>query len=82
MPFEQGKEKTGGRKKGTPNKLTKEIRDLLKSIYEEEIENIPIYLADLKPKEKLDFLIRITPYILPKVETIDLEFGEDGITWR
>jgi len=30
MPFEQGKEKTGGRKKGTPNKLTKEIRDLLK----------------------------------------------------
>ena len=69
MAFEKGKKKTGGRKTGTPNKLTGQIRDLLKSIYEVELENIPDFLEEISVRERLDFIIRITPYILPKLDS-------------
>jgi hypothetical protein len=32
MPFEQGHKKKGGRTKGIPNRLTKEMRSVLKDI--------------------------------------------------
>ena len=34
-------EKTGGRQKGTPNKVTSELRSKLKNLMHDEIENIP-----------------------------------------
>ena len=76
MAFQKGKTKTGGRKKGTPNRLSNQIRDLLKSIYEDELEKLPEYLEELTTKERLDFVIKITPYILPKLDRIHYEKGE------
>ena len=43
--------KYGGRKKGTPNKLTKELREVLKNVLYNEIENIEESLESLEPKE-------------------------------
>ncbi len=82
MPFEKGRVKTGGRQAGTPNKFTKEIRDILKSVYEQELENIPKYLKDLSSKERLDFLLKITPYVLPQVNKIDMDEGEPFAVWE
>ena len=62
--------KFGGRTKGTPNKLTKELRTVLKNILYNEIEKIEEYLDGLEPKEKLDTIIKLMPYILPKTSTI------------
>jgi len=81
MAFEKGKGKTGGRQKGTPNKMTKEIRDLLKSIYETELEKVPQYLEELTPKERINFIIKISPFILPRLDSIDMEFGEPFKMW-
>jgi hypothetical protein len=36
MPFQKGKEKTGGRQPGTPNKATAEIKVLLNRLLPEE----------------------------------------------
>jgi len=45
--------KTGGREQGTPNKLTKELRSILKNILAKEMETIPVNL------EKLEQLVMI-----------------------
>jgi hypothetical protein len=62
--------KYGGRQKGTPNRLTKEIRTLLKDILHQELEQIQERLELLKPKERLELLIKLIPYILPKVRSV------------
>ena len=62
--------KYGGRQKNTPNRVTKELRTLLKDILYQELEEIQERLELLKPKERLELLIKLMPYILPKVTTI------------
>lgn len=76
MAFKEGHEKKGGRKKGTPNRLTKEFRVLLKSILYEEVERIPEYLESLEPKEKLEAIIKLLNYAVPKVQSINSKDGE------
>tara|TARA_B100000787_G_C16155017_1_gene278455 strand:- start:949 stop:1194 length:246 start_codon:yes stop_codon:yes gene_type:complete len=62
--------KYGGREKGTPNKLTKELRSVLKDILYQELEQIQEHLDSLKPKERIELLIKLMPYILPKVTNV------------
>lgn len=68
--------KTGGRTKGTPNRMTKEIRAVLKDVIGEQLESMPDVLATLEPKEKLEFIIKLMPYVLPKVEAVKMNDGE------
>ncbi len=70
------KEKTGGREKGTPNKLTKEIRQTLKTALAGQIEKIPELLEQLPDEKRLGYLIKLLPYVLPKVESVDMRSGE------
>ena len=62
--------KYGGRQKGTPNKLTKELRTVLKDILYQELEQIQERLDTLKPKERIELLIKLFPYALPKVTSV------------
>ena len=62
--------KFGGRKKGTPNKMTKELRSTLKDVLFHEIEEIEDRLDLLDLKDRLELLIKLMPYALPKVTSI------------
>ena len=62
--------KYGGREKGTPNRMTKELRSVLKDVLFEEIEALKIRLDTLKPKERVELLIKLMPYALPKVTSV------------
>ena len=68
--------KTGGRVKGTPNILTHELRDILKQFISNEIENLSKedVLSKLTYSERLVFLTKILPYVLPKVQPILSEY--------
>ena len=57
--------KFGGRKKGTPNRLTKELRTLLKDIVFEELESIEDKLDRLDDKERIEVVIKLMPYVFP-----------------
>ena len=52
MPFEIGHQKKGGRKQGIPNKSTKQLRELLTDVLQEEIERIPGILTLLQTPNK------------------------------
>jgi hypothetical protein len=62
--------KYGGRQKGTPNKLTKEIRTVLKDLIYKELDEIQEHLDSLEPKQRIELVIKLIPYVLPKVDSI------------
>ena len=62
--------KYGGRQKGTPNRMTKELRVLLKDIMYQELEKIQERFSLLEPKQRIELIIKLMPYILPKVNSI------------
>lgn len=73
--------KTGGRKKGTPNRSTKEVRERMKDVFYSELENLPRLLAELTPKERVDVLVKMSPYLLPKLETVSPLEDDPDLDW-
>ena len=72
--------KTGGRKKGTPNKTTGTIREKLAEVTS-EYYNSKLFMDDvsqLKPNERVMFMERLTAYVSPKMQatTIDATVQE------
>lgn len=70
--------KYGGREAGTPNRLTKELRAALKNILHQEIELLPDHFNKLEPKDRLELLVKLLPFALPKVEPESYQIGEGG----
>ena len=67
---------SGTSKSGTPNKTTKEIRNVLKGVINNELENIQSLLNEMQPKERLEVVIKLIPYVLPKIEIVKPSYGE------
>lgn len=59
--------KSGGRKKGTPNKLTYETRQVLVNLVNHELENLPDLLKAMDPKDRVEVVTKLIPYALPKM---------------
>jgi len=62
--------KFGGRTKGTPNKVTKELRSILKDFLFYELEGLDERMEQLTTKERIDVMVKLMPYIFPKLEKI------------
>ena len=58
--------KTGGRIKGSENKVTSQIREKIYLILENQFETFESELNNLKPKDKFELLIKLLPYVIPK----------------
>lgn len=56
--------------------LTNNLRDNLKGIMQKEIEKLPETLKALEPKERLNIVCRLMPFVFPKVETVHPKEGE------
>ena len=59
--------KTGGREKGTPNRTTREAREMLLSILEDYQES-QLYedLEAVKPEVRLKFMADLMKHLIPK----------------
>jgi len=67
--------KTGGREKGTPNKLTSEIRDVYKELLEKNLNNIDVWLKETSkdhPDKALNFIIKLSEFVVPKLQSTHL----------
>lgn len=60
-----------GRPKGTPNKVTSTIRNWIVELINDNREQLQNDLKSLDPKDRLSFIEKLLPYILPKVERAD-----------
>lgn len=73
MPLGQ---KFGGRVPGSINKTTQEIREIIKKVIENELDGFDEKLSKLKDRDRFEIILKLLPYILPKMESIN----EDGTT--
>lgn len=62
--------KTGGRQQGTPNRLTKEIRGVLKDFVHQEIELLSEHIETLEAESRIQLLIKIIPFVLPRIKEV------------
>jgi hypothetical protein len=60
------KEKTGGRKKGTPNRHTSEIKEAIKNIIDNKLNDVINDFDLLQPQQRIKFFIDLLPYVIPK----------------
>jgi hypothetical protein len=58
--------KTGGRNKGTPNKTTSEIRELINELSFKYLDDD---LSKLEPKDRLLILTKLLSYSIPRPAT-------------
>jgi hypothetical protein len=68
--------KYGGRQKGTPNRLTKELRAILKGALHKELESIGELLEQLEPKERIEVLIKLMPFVFPRMNKVSHSMDE------
>ena len=73
-----GSEKTGGRKKGTPNKKTIGLENALANHNIDLVEQLAQLLPQLAVDKRADVLLNMMSYLFPKRKAIEL--SSDPIT--
>jgi hypothetical protein len=73
MPFQKGIVKKGGRKPGSLNKNTKVMLAFVDYIVSKGYEDADEIWADLKAKDKMDAMIKMFEYRMPKHARVEYE---------
>ena len=68
-----------GRKAGTPNKATKDIRDAFTLLIENNIDTLQEDLKGLEPKQRVKLLLDMAQFVVPKLRNVDLKTDEKEI---
>lgn len=78
MPFKKGKPKTGGKKKGTPNKATASIREKFSQLLDGySIDLMTKDLKSVEPAERLRIVSGLAEFIIPKMNRTEVK-NDDG----
>ena len=76
MPRGKGTAKTGGRKAGTPNKVSKASRELVNDIIERNATNFDKAMEEIYANDKVTFAaiyVKLIPYVTPKLNSVDIK---------
>lgn len=79
-PFPKGqpRPKTGGRRKGTPNRATQDVRAAISMLAEETVGEVRSWLAEIEdPAKRFDLWLRMIEYHIPKLGRVE-HTGEGG----
>ena len=66
MSREIGSLKTGGRQKGTPNKVSAELKEWVQSVIDSNKKQFETDLQVVEPEKRLAMLEKLLQYVLPK----------------
>lgn len=73
MPFEEGREKTGGRTKGVENKVTSKVRESFTNLLEDNLDQLRKDFKELEPKDRIKLFLDLSQYVLPKLKQTELK---------
>lgn len=72
--MEKGKTNNpNGRPKGTPNKITQDMRQWLSTVIDKNRRQMERDLKALKPKERLQMLEKLMQYVIPRQQAVKAE---------
>jgi hypothetical protein len=56
--------------------LTKEVRAVLKELVFDEISQVQFHFEKLEPRERVELLIKLMPYVCPKIQSASHSINE------
>jgi len=65
-----------GRPKGTPNRITGQLRDAITEFIEGNFNEVVLYWRKLEPKDKLNFYRDLLQYVVPKLASTEIKTNE------
>ena len=80
------RQKTGGRTKGTPNKVNREFRETVRKLLDDNAENVGTWITQVAeghgenkadPAKALDLLAKLSEFAAPKLGRVE-HTGKDG----
>ena len=71
------RKKTGGRKKGVPNKTTAELKALVHELVSENIDTFRKNFNSLDDGTKFVVVLKLLPYVLPKQSENKISLDEE-----
>ena len=80
MARPKGTPKTGGRQKGTPNKVTASVKGWLSCLIDKNRKQIERDLKAVDPMERLQMLEKLMQYVVPKQQAIKAAVSFDNMT--
>jgi len=66
--------KTGGREKGTENKVKKDVKQAFQTLVEGNLSNIEKWLQEVgkeNPAKACEILLKLSEFIVPKLKSVD-----------
>jgi hypothetical protein len=70
MKFESGHKKVGGKKPGTLNKTTRDIKEAYRMLIESNLDNLTAWvekIAEKDPEKAIRILSDLSEYVIPKL---------------
>jgi hypothetical protein len=76
MKFTKGN-KLGGRKKGSKNKTTSEIREQFKLLLDANLDRIQSDLDQLEPKDRIKAFMDLARFVVPTLKSTEITTDRD-----
>jgi hypothetical protein len=71
MSRRKGTSKTGGREKGTPNKVTGDLRAWINGLLNDNRQQIAKDIQRLEPHRRVTFFEKLLGYAVPKMQSVE-----------
>ena len=83
MKFQNWHEKVGGRKRGSKNKLPSEMREIISSALENQLEKLDQTIESIDdPVKKLEMIIKLSEMVIPRFNKIEyMDRNDDKNQW-
>lgn len=78
-----GKGRIGGRQKGTPNKVTRSMRELLTRFCDETFDSFVSAFNEIEtPRDKCKIWLEAQAFVTPKLSSVDIKESTAGKSFK
>lgn len=68
----KGEINKAGRRVGSQNKATKQVRELVQKLFEDNIEKLEQDFLVLKPAERVNAMLKLMSFVLPTLKAVQV----------
>lgn len=69
-------QKFGGRKKGTPNKVTDKVRSQFEKLLTKNLATLQNDIEALEPKDRIKVMIELSKFVVPQIKALEVDFND------